>query len=106
MENSFITESGKIKEIPLKSNADFNTKYGAFLAPKHYGLEIDNIKVIEYLDKLFAELVHIPGFKYYQIKTKFGSVRFYTNLYDLRFVRISRMLETKIEEDLNKIIKE
>lgn len=58
----------------------FNEKYKAFLEEGYYGLDINIPRIILYLDDIFTDLVKIPNFKYYQIKLKFNSIRFYSNL--------------------------
>lgn len=57
----------------------FNEKYTDWLVPRYRGLEISNPDVIEYLDKRFTEFIKNDNFKYYQIKMKFGSARFYAD---------------------------
>jgi hypothetical protein len=58
----------------------FNDKYSEYLEEGHYGLDIHNEKVINYLDKEFSKEVLInPNFNYAQIKTKFSFVRVYAN---------------------------
>jgi hypothetical protein len=56
---------------------EFNEKYKDYLGKGHYGLDINNQEVIEYLDDKFQELIKIPGFMYYQIKLKFNKPRVY-----------------------------
>lgn len=77
---------------------EFNQKYNDFLISGHYGLSINNSKVIEYLDKKFQEFIKIPGFKYYQIKMKFNWVSFYCE--GLNRQEIS-LLEEKLVRLLN-----
>lgn len=55
----------------------FNEKYKDFLEEGHYGLAVGEEKFMDYLDKKFQEFIKIPGFKYSQIKVKFGMGRFY-----------------------------
>ena len=62
------------------TTTDFNIKYNDYLEKGHYGLDIDEPNVVKWLDEVFQDLIHIPGFKYSQIKTKFNSVRFYSTL--------------------------
>jgi len=77
---------------------DFNEEYKEYLEDRHYGLVIDNESVIEYLDKLFSQLIEQDiQFEYYQIKIKFGAARFYTSLPDA--------LNEAIECRINSIIK-
>ena len=62
---------------------EFNKKYEDYLKDGHYGLAIDNPEAIEYLDKVFEDLITIPYFKYSQIKEKFGSTRVYMEPRDI-----------------------
>ena len=63
--------------------SEFNEKYKKYLEEGHYGLDISTPSIIKYLDEMFQDLIKIPGFKYSQIKEKFNTSRFYTNLYKL-----------------------
>jgi len=57
---------------------EFNEKWILYLELGHYGLDIDNENVINYLDKEFTEETKInPNFSFSQIKLKFGSSRVY-----------------------------
>jgi len=76
---------------------EFNKKYYSHIGKGHYGLAIHNPKVINMLDLLFEDLVHIPGFEFYQIKSKFDNVRFYSNLGDT----LNGMIEKHIDWYLN-----
>jgi hypothetical protein len=59
---------------------EFNKKFESHLEEGHYGMDIENPTIISYLDKEFeAEIQENPGFKYSQIKFKFGWARVYTN---------------------------
>jgi hypothetical protein len=62
------------------TSKEFNTKYKDYLEEGHYGLDIDDPSITNYLDNQFQQLIKINGFKYTQIKLKFNSCRFYTNL--------------------------
>lgn len=73
---------------------EFNNKYYQFLEKGHYGLDIYDEKVINFLDDIFKDLILIPGFQYSQIKLKFNSCRFYSNLKS----SISYLIENKINE--------
>ena len=64
----------------MKTSKEFNEKYKDFLEERYYGLAIENEEVIKYLDEQFQDFIKIPGFKYFQIKTKFNSVRFYSTI--------------------------
>jgi len=60
------------------TTTEFNDKWSKYLEDGHYGMAIENPKVIEYLDKEFEkEVKHNKSFTYSQIKTKFGSSRVY-----------------------------
>lgn len=77
---------------------EFNEKYSDYLEEGFYGLAINHTTVVEFLDAIFdSVLTKIPGFKYHQIKTKFGYSRFYTNIESRDF---SNMVEQKINEYL------
>jgi hypothetical protein len=79
---------------------DFNKKYSDYLETGHYGLAINNEEVINYLDRVFEEkLIHIPGFKYSQIKVKFGYCRFYC-----KGIQIPDELIERIVDDINIIL--
>jgi hypothetical protein len=82
----------------MKTSEEFNEKYGNFLEERHYGLAIDLPEVVDFLDNIFKDLVRIPGFKYSQIKMKFGSARFYAD-------EISADMCFMIEEKIDKIVK-
>lgn len=80
------------------SSYEFNEKWKKYLEPGHYGLDIENQDVIDYLDNLFENnLSKVEGFTYSQIKTKFGQSRFYSN-------SNSRINEQFIEKQINKIL--
>lgn len=58
---------------------EFNKKYHEFLVPGHYGLDVHDPDFIEWLDLRFETFIQIPGFKYSQVKAKFGYGRFYAD---------------------------
>ena len=59
---------------------EFDNKWEAHLEPGHYGLEINNSEIIDYLDEEFFKEVKInPDFQFSQIKLKFGFARVYSN---------------------------
>ena len=74
------------------SSNDFNEKYKDYLEDRFYGLAIDNPTIVDFLDSIFKDLTKIPGFKYSQIKMKFGMARFYSTL----GIGISFLIEDKI----------
>lgn len=77
---------------------EFNEKYKAFLEEGHYGLDIIDESVVDYLDSLFEDLTLIPLFKYTQIKLKWGGARFYSTL--------GIELTALVEEKINSIIRD
>lgn len=83
--------------------SEFNTKYIDFLEGGHYGLDIEYPSVVEYLDKIFEGLIKIPGFKYSQIKWKFNSSRFYSNL-NIVLPNLGGTVETTIEYEINRLV--
>jgi hypothetical protein len=81
------------------TQAAFNIKYEEFLEEgfETQGLGFDIPEVTEYLDKQFQTLIHIKGFKYSQIKLKFGYARVYMKNVDIETLNA-------IETDINTII--
>jgi hypothetical protein len=81
------------------TQAAFNIKYEQYLEQgfETQGLEFDIPEVTEYLDKQFQTLIHINGFKYSQIKLKFGYARVYMKNVDIETLNT-------IETDINTII--
>ena len=63
--------------------SEFNTKYKDYLEEGHYGLDINDPVIVKYMDEVFQGLVKIPGFKYSQVKEKFNTGRFYSNLHEI-----------------------
>jgi hypothetical protein len=92
---------GLIKKIIKMTAIEFNEKYKDYLEDGHYGLDIHNSEVIEYLDYIFPVIINLlPDFKYSQIKTKFNMARFYYTPYDNN--EIGTIVETTIEKILKK----
>lgn len=81
----------------MKTIEEFNIKYKDYLETNHYGLDIGDIVIIEYLDTQFKDLIKIPGFQYSQIKLKFNSCRFYNNLHEI-LPTIGSEISNKIEK--------
>ena len=77
---------------------EFNKKYEAFLEKGHYGLAITDERVVDMLDSKFQEFIKRPGFKYSQIKLKFGFSRFYCEEIDGDEI-------DSIEKEINELIK-
>ena len=83
---------------------EFNEKYKEYLEEGHYGLDISTPSIIKYLDEMFQDLIKIPGFKYSQIKEKFNTSRFYTNLYEL-IGKPGLIIDNEVERILNILLK-
>ena len=83
---------------------EFNEKYKEYLEEGHYGLDISTPSIIKYLDEMFQDLIKIPGFKYSQIKEKFNTSRFYTNLYEL-IGKPGLIIINEVEKTLNILLK-
>ena len=88
----------------MRTNEEFNNKYKDYLEEGHYGMAIQLPSVLAYVDEVFDNLTWIPGFKYQQIKTKFGLARVYTNLEDL-MPFVGRIINQELEEKINFILK-
>lgn len=74
-----IRKKKKRKKEKMTSD-QFNKKWCKYLEKGCEGIEIEDLKVIQYLDKEFTREVKTnPNFKYSQIKMKFGTSRVYTN---------------------------
>lgn len=84
--------------------SEFNEKYKEYLEEGHYGLDINTPSIIQYLDEIFQGLIKIPGFKYSQIKEKFSTSRFYTNLYEL-IGKPGLIINNEVERTLNILLK-
>ena len=84
--------------------SEFNEKYKEYLEEGHYGLDISTPSIIQYLDEIFQGLIKIPGFKYSQIKEKFNTSRFYTNLYAL-IGKPGLIINNEVERTLNILLK-
>ena len=83
---------------------EFNEKYKEYLEEGHYGLAINTPSIIQYLDEIFQGLIKIPGFKYSQIKEKFSTSRFYTNLHKL-IGKPGLIIDNEVEKTLNILLK-
>lgn len=86
------------------TTSEFNKKYKDYLEEGHYGLDISTPSIIKYLDEMFQDLIKIPGFKYSQIKEKFSTSRFYTNLYEL-IGKPGLIIINEVEKTLNILLK-
>ena len=88
----------------MRTTKEFNEKYKDYIEEGHYGMDIGEPSVLAYVDQIFNDLTQIPGFKYQQIKTKFGLARVYTNLDDL-MPFVGRIINQELEEKINFILK-
>ena len=88
----------------MRTIEEFNNKYKEYIDEDHYGMDINEPSVLAYVDQIFIDLTQIPGFKYQQIKTKFGMARVYTNLEDL-MPFVGRIINQELEEKINFILK-
>jgi hypothetical protein len=88
----------------MRTSKEFNEKYKDYLEEGHYGMDINEPSVLAYVDQIFNDLTKIPGFKFSQVKTKFGLARVYTNLYDM-MPFVGRMIDQELEEKINFILK-
>ena len=74
----------------------FNEKYKEYLEPRHYGCDIHDPKLIQYLDEQFQEFIKRDGFQYSQIKQKFETFRFYCD-------GLTWEESSKVEDELYKL---
>ena len=88
----------------MRTEEEFNEKYKDYIEEGHYGMAIGEPSVLTYVDQIFNDLTKIPGFKFSQIKTKFGMARVYTNLYDM-MPFVGRIIDQELEEKINFILK-
>lgn len=88
----------------MRTSNEFNEKYKNYIEDGNYGMDINEPSVLTYVDQIFNDLIQIPGFKYQQIKTKFGLARVYTNLDDL-LPFVGRIINQELEEKINFILK-
>jgi hypothetical protein len=88
----------------MRTSSEFNEKYKDYIEEGHYGMDINEPSVLAYVDQIFNDLTQIPGFKYQQIKTKFGLSRVYTNLDEI-IPFVGRIIHQELEEKINFILK-
>ncbi len=77
------------------TSKEFNDKYIKYLESGFDGMEIEHSGIIELCDEHFKDWIKIPEFKYYQIKTKFGTSRVYcdeVNTFELE-AKIDKILK-------------
>lgn len=85
------------------TTTEFNEKYKDYLVDGHYGLDIHIPSIISYLDKIFEGFIKIEGFKFLQIKLKFDSCRFYSNLPEI-MPNFGFKITNIIETDINNLV--
>ena len=88
----------------MRTIEEFNEKYKDYIEEDHYGIDINEPSVLAYVDQIFIDLIQIRGFKYQQIKTKYGMARVYTNLDEL-MPFVGRIINQELEEKINFILK-
>jgi len=88
----------------MRTSDEFNEKYKDFLEEDNYGMDISIPAVLHYVDQVFQDLIKIDGFKYSQIKTKYGMARVYTNLDEL-LPFVGRIMHQELEEKINFVLK-
>lgn len=90
------------KPLFSMTREEFNLKYKQWIPEGWFGLEFDEPKVTEYLDKEMQDLIMIPGFELHQIKLKFDWPRFYfTTNFKNKGTELA--IAMRIQEDVNKI---
>lgn len=88
----------------MRTSKEFNEKYKEYIEEGHYGMDINESSVLAYVDQIFNDLKEIPGFKYQQVKIKYGLSRVYTNL-DGLLPFVGRIINQELEEKINFILK-
>lgn len=88
----------------MKTNLDFNEKFKEFLVEDYTGMEINIPGVLEYVDYVFTDLIKIPGFKFKEIKTKFGLARVHTNLEEIMPLA-GKIINQELEDKINFVLK-
>ena len=84
---------------------EFNEKYKPYIPKGWYGLGFDIPEVTDYLDKVMEDLIMIPGFELHQVKLKFNMARFYFET-KWKDKSLETELEIKIENEINKLVKQ
>lgn len=88
----------------MRTIEEFNQKYKDYIEEGYCGIDINEPSVLAYVDQVFNDLTWIPGFKFQEIKTKFGLARVYTNLDEL-MPFVGRIINQELEEKINFILK-
>ena len=87
----------------MRTSQEFNDKYKDYLDHES-GMVLDIPSVLAYVDHIFQDLIQIPEFKYYQIRTIHGLAVVYTNLEDL-MPFAGRIINQELQEKINFILK-
>ena len=88
----------------MTTTKEFDIEYIDYLETGFNGMEIGVPSVVHYVNTVFKDLIKIPGFKYSQIKTKFGLPRVYTNLDEL-LPFVGRIINNELEEKISLLLK-
>lgn len=85
------------------SNNLINNKYKNYIEEGHYGCDIYDEEALKIIDAYFNTVIPLPGFKFSQIKLKFGMARVYTNLSTILEGKIGLLIEKEMEDEINKV---
>lgn len=88
----------------MRTSSEFNSFYKEYIEEGFDGMEIGVPSVVHYMNTVFKDLTKIPGFKYSQIKTKYGLPRVYTNLDEL-LPFVGRIINNELEEKVSLLLK-
>jgi hypothetical protein len=77
---------------------EFDEKYQDYLEDGFDGMEFENEEIIGLCDTYFQKWINYPGFKYAQIKSKFGTSRVYCE-------GVSAQETHELENEIDKILK-
>jgi hypothetical protein len=75
---------------------EFNEKWADYLEEGHYGCDLSNERIIDFIDGIMEDLTKIEGFEFAQIKQKFHFHCFYAK-------NISRAMNDLITEEMSRI---
>jgi hypothetical protein len=90
----------------VRTKEEFNEKYKEYIEEGYetQGMMIDTPAVVMYMDSIFPDFLKIPGFKYTQIKTKFGMSRFYSNTAEI-MPFLGNTIDHAVEERINFLLR-
>ena len=83
---------------------EFNQKYRQWIPQGWSGLDFDDPKVTEYLDKIMQDMIMIPGFELHQIKMKWDWPRFYFTT-DFKEKALELAIVVKVQEEISRLVK-